>query len=232
MTYSETYFTQRESWRDWRIEADHLMYLARVSQGTRVLEIGCGGGGLLRLLCERGAYTVGVDTLGVALNLAKERDTWRVTSDIESDFSPLATRHPPLLSRISEDGVLPFRAAAFDAVIAQHVIEHVADVDAALREWHRVLKPGGCIALATPNANYPDPAHFADAAHARIFTPRELRDAAARAGFIVENCYTLFAYLSRIRVLRALGVIAHRAFQSAPYFASRGRTILLGARKK
>ena len=57
----------RETWRDWRIEADELMRLARV------LEIGCGGGGLLRLLCERGARAVGVDTLSAALELARER---------------------------------------------------------------------------------------------------------------------------------------------------------------
>ncbi|MDE3090590.1 MAG: class I SAM-dependent methyltransferase, partial [Chloroflexota bacterium] len=147
MTYSPDYFTARESWRDWRIEARNLIDRARVSQGTRVLEIGCGGGGVLRLLRERGAVAIGVDTLEVALDLAQQRDgaerAWRVTSDGEGNFSSPVTRHPTLLTRIGEEGALPFPNAAFDAVIGQHVIEHVADVDAALREWGRVLTLGG-----------------------------------------------------------------------------------------
>ena len=215
MSYSPDYFSARESWRDWRIEANHLISLARVSQGTRVLEIGCGGGGLLRMLRERGARAVGVDTLSVALNLVRER---------------LDTDKP--LIRVGEDGALPFRDAAFDAIVGQHVVEHLPDADAALREWKRLLKPNGRLALATPNARYPDPAHFADADHARIFSPRELSDAAAGAGFAVEACYTIFPFLTRVRLLRAIGVIGYRVFQGAPYFATRGRTIVLAARKE
>lgn len=102
-------------------------------------------------------------------------------------------------------------------------------MDAALYEWKRLLAPGGRLALATPNANYPDPAHFADTDHVRVFSPRELNDAAARAGFMVETCYTIFAFLSRVRPLRALAVVGYRVFQHAPYFATRGRTVLLSA---
>ncbi len=233
MSYTESYFTARESWRDWRIEARQLMGLARVSQGTRVLEIGCGGGGLLRLLCERGARAVGVDTLEVALELARTRQAEEQGSIGAEEKSPLLPRSlaPLLLVQTGGDSALPFREAAFDAVIGQHVIEHLPDADAALREWKRLLKPNGRLALATPNADYSDPAHFADADHAHIFSPRELSDAAARSGFAVEACYTIFPYLSRLRILRALGVVGYRVFRHAPYFATRGRTILLGARK-
>jgi SAM-dependent methyltransferase len=217
MTYSPSYFSARESWRDWRIEARQLIDRARVSKGTRVLEIGCGGGGLLRLLHERGAVAVGIDTLEIALELARGRD------------DPPGRLYDVI--RIGEDGALPFRDAAFDAVIGQHVVEHLPDADAALREWNRVLAPGGRLALATPNAHYPDPAHFEDADHARVFSPRELDDAAASAGFAVEACYTIFPYLTRGRALRAVSVMGYRLFQHAPYFATRGRTIILSARK-
>jgi SAM-dependent methyltransferase len=217
MTYPASYFTARESWRDWRIEARQLIDLARVSKGTRVLEIGCGGGGLLRLLRERGAAVVGVDTLAVVLELVRGRD------------DPPGRLYDVI--RIGEDGTLPFRDAAFDAILGQHVVEHLPDADTALREWKRLLKPGGRLALATPNARYPDPAHFADADHARTFSPRDLRDATARAGFAVESCETIFPFLTRVRALRGLGVIGYRMFQRAPYFSGRGRTILLGAKK-
>ncbi len=233
MSYTESYFTTRESWRDWRIEARELIAMARVSQGTRVLEIGCGGGGLLRLLRERGADTVGVDTLESALILAQRREgeIGRAGDGVTFFHSPT---HPLTYSpfvRIAEEGKLPFRDAAFDAIVSQHVIEHLPDVDAALREWKRLLKPNGRVALATPNAAYPDPAHFADADHAHVFSPRELSSAVTRAGFTVEACYTIFPFLSRVRALRALGVVGYRAFQRAPYFHVRGRTILLSARK-
>jgi len=231
MTYSEAYFTTRETWRDWRIEARQLIDLARVTRGARVLEIGCGGGGLLRMLRERGACAVGVDTLERALILAQHREgeSGREGEAATFPHSPALPRPPSSFVQITEDGRLPFRDAAFDAIIAQHVVEHLPDVVAALREWKRVLKPRGRIALATPNAHYPDPAHFADADHARVFAPAELRDIVERAGFAVESCYTLFPFLSRTRVLRACGVIAHCIFQHIPHFAMRGRTILLSA---
>ena len=215
MTYSESYFTTRESWRDWRIEAGRLMHLARVSKGTRVLEIGCGGGRLLRLLRKRGAVVVGVDTLDLALDLARGRD---------APLSPLYD-----VIRIGADGALPFRDGAFDAIVGQHVVEHLPDVGAALSEWNRLLAPGGRLTLATPNAHYPDPAHFDDADHTHVFSPSELAEAAGRAGFAVEACYTVFPFLSRNRVLRGVGVVGYCVFSRAPYFSTRGRTIILSA---
>lgn len=236
MTYSTDYFTARESWRDWRIEARELLRLARVTPGTHVLEIGCGGGGVLRMLRERGARCVGVDPLEKALYLSRERfalrniETGRKGAGEKNlSLSPALPLFPSLV-QIGKDTTLPFRANAFDAIIGQHVVEHLPAIDAALREWKRLLKPNGRIALATPNAQYPDPAHFADAEHAHIFSPDELRRACERAGFIVESCYTIFPFLARVRILRGLGVAAYPVFQRAPYFAARGRTIMLGAR--
>jgi SAM-dependent methyltransferase len=45
---------------------------------------------------------------------------------------------------------IPFEDRAFDLVIANHVLEHVADDLKALAEIHRVLKPGGYAILQTP----------------------------------------------------------------------------------
>ncbi len=217
MAYSDSYFVTRESWRDWRIEAEQLVHLARVAPGMRVLEIGCGGGGLLRRLGERGAQSVGVDTLVGALDLAHAR--------------LLQTGNSASLVQIAENGALAFRSNTFDAVIGQHIVEHVADVPAALCEWKRVLKIGGRLAIATPNARYPDPAHFADADHAYLYSPEELWAAMEQAGLVVESSFTLFPYLSRLRALRAFGVLAHRVFRHVPYWSARGRTIMLAAQK-
>ena len=234
MSYSESYFTARESWRDWRIEARQLINLARVSKGTRVLEIGCGGGGLVQLLRERGACAVGVDTSNIALNLARERadpDERRQTR-IKENNQDSSWSVSVQLVQIGKDGALPFQDAALDAIIGQHVLEHLPDADAAFHDWERLLKPGGRLVLATPNASYPDPAHFQDADHVHVFSPRELSETVVGAGFAIEVCYTIFPFLTRVRALRALGVVGYRVFQRAPYFATRGRTIILGAQKK
>jgi ubiquinone/menaquinone biosynthesis C-methylase UbiE len=136
------------------------------------------------------------------------------------------------LVRVGRAPELPFDTAQFDAVVGQHVLEHIRDLNAALLEWKRVLQANGLLALATPNALYPDPAHFADVDHTHIFAPRELSAAVENAGFEIQACYTIFPYLSRARLARGLSVIGNRLFRAAPYFASRGRTIVLGARRR
>lgn len=50
------------------------------------------------------------------------------------------------------DGItLPFADESQDAVYSSHCFEHIEDYAAALREWHRVLKPGGYMIIAVPH---------------------------------------------------------------------------------
>lgn len=210
MTYSETYFRARESWRDWRIEARELMSASHLTAGAHVLEVGCGGGGLLTLLATRGARVTGVDTHMTPLKMAARR---RVSSVVCLDRTD----------------TLPFRSGAFDAVIGQHVLEHITNLELALSEWQRVLKQGGRVALATPNRQYPDAAHFADGDHVHVYSADELRTIVTTAGFTVESCSTLFPYLSRVQPLRLASVLGYQVFRKLPYFSSHGRTILLSA---
>jgi predicted SAM-dependent methyltransferase/ADP-heptose:LPS heptosyltransferase len=49
-----------------------------------------------------------------------------------------------------------FADESFDAVFSSHVLEHMEDMQAALNEWARVIKPGGFLCLYVPSANlYP-----------------------------------------------------------------------------
>jgi len=54
---------------------------------------------------------------------------------------------------------LPFADQAFDVVVSNHVIEHMANADKHLSETGRVLKDGGIAYLATPNRLWPWEAH-------------------------------------------------------------------------
>jgi len=55
----------------------------------------------------------------------------------------------PFRFEIIDAQSIPFDAATFDAVIANHMLYHVPDRATALREMRRVLKPGGAAYIAT-----------------------------------------------------------------------------------
>lgn len=63
-----------------------------------------------------------------------------ITADIES----------PLAKVKMDIHKMPFNENTFDAVLCNHVLEHVADDNLALREIKRVLKPGGWAILQVP----------------------------------------------------------------------------------
>lgn len=57
----------------------------------------------------------------------------------------------------------PFRDDAFDEIVAEHILEHLPDLPAALREVHRVGRPGARVRIVTPHfssaQSWDDPTH-------------------------------------------------------------------------
>jgi SAM-dependent methyltransferase len=206
--YEESYYRSRESWPDFRREAEALLRLARVRPESRVLELGCGGGELLWRARQLAAFAVGVDLSPEALRLAK------------------AVRGLPVLLARAES--LPFARDSFNAVLAQHLLEHLPDPVEALREWRRVLRPGGVLALVTPNAAYPDPDHFHDESHATLFTAKLLRSALEEAGFRVAHLSALFPYLGRARPARSAS-IRLAGLARMPLLSARARSLVAAA---
>ena len=208
--YDEGYYRYRESTRDFKVEAEMLYRMLSPRPGCRVLEVGCGGGALLAFLASRGLEAVGVD--------------------ISREAVSLAARAAPRSEVLRADAAdLPFEEGSFDRLVSHHLVEHLPDLPAALREWRRVLRPGARLALCTPNRLYPSPRIFDDPSHLHVFERHELEAAVAGAGFRVEESLTIFPHLWRDRISVAVGVPLYRFFSPLPYFRERGRSILLAA---
>lgn len=103
---------------------------AWVTQGTRLLDAGCGTGLLVLLASFRGAHVAALDAAAAQLAIVRERVP---AADIrEGDLE-----------------ALPFPDAAFDAVTAVNSIFYAADMAAAMRELARVVRRGGRVAITT-----------------------------------------------------------------------------------
>jgi len=112
----------------------HLASVGQTVSG-RVLDAGCGGGGMPLSFAEEAESVAAIDLVNrfgeAGVRLAQERDRRN-------------------LHFLQADGqALPFRSGVFDWVFSHAVIEHVADAPKYLRECARVLRPGGRMYLST-----------------------------------------------------------------------------------
>ncbi len=102
----------------------------------RVLDAGCGAGDLSLIAARRGVILTCID--GSPAMVGEARRTLGGVSP-SPVFYQADVRHLPL-----PDG-------AFDAVLASSVLEYVAPLDAALKEFRRVLRAGGLLLCSLPN---------------------------------------------------------------------------------
>jgi SAM-dependent methyltransferase len=102
--------------------------------GLSVADIGCSAGFIADELAEAGAaHVAGIDIDIPGLSKAQDRFGKRV-------------------SFVCGDGArLPFPDGSLDAVVFNHIYEHVVDPDAVVRELHRVLKDDGALYLGLAN---------------------------------------------------------------------------------
>lgn len=125
----------------WLTADEYRGYCAwlHVDASSHVLEVACGSGGpALFMARTTGASVTGVDinAHGIAAGNAMARDE-RLADRVRFE-------------QVDAGGVLPYPDATFDALICIDAINHLRDRLHALREWRRVLKPGGRLLFTDP----------------------------------------------------------------------------------
>jgi 2-polyprenyl-3-methyl-5-hydroxy-6-metoxy-1,4-benzoquinol methylase len=137
--------------------------------GGRLLDVGFGHGGFLKVASEMGWNAEGIDFDPKAVEVARARG---------------------LNVRCASVGDLSERKEQYDVITVSHVIEHVYDPLGLLEDLYRLLKPGGSLWLDTPNLSSLGAQRFGrnwralePPRHLTLFTFKSLRKSLEKAGF-------------------------------------------------
>ena len=153
-----------------------------LAPGSYVLDAGCGAG---RHLSETFRYT-GVNVVGIDMNKADADTASRTLNVMHHEGEDGGGAKLICASDITR---LPFADESFDVVICSEVLEHIPDLDQAVREIIRVLKPGKSLVVSVPRYlpericwALSEDYHTEEGGHIRIFKKRELIERLENAG--------------------------------------------------
>jgi len=151
---------------------------SKIGRKGRLLDVGCGEGTLLLAAVERGWEAEGTEIASVMVHHIREKFGLTVHQGVLEDLG------------------LP--AHSFDAIIMNHVLEHVSDPRMTLEKIAELLSPGGMVRIEVPNLaslsnrgrNFQSRfglkknpwKHYSPDHHFWFFTPRTLKAALEAAG--------------------------------------------------
>jgi SAM-dependent methyltransferase len=153
--------------------------------GQTLLDVGCSLGYTLEAAKELGLTGVGVDVSQTAVDACRQLG-------FEADVAGLEA--------------LPYPDERFSVVVMKHVLEHTAAPLAALRETRRVLRRGGVLFIAVPNAEYAKAARNPTASrfyrpdahggieHQYYYSPATLARMLEKSGFGVVRTHPLLMH--------------------------------------
>ncbi len=182
--------------RDWIIDA------LRRTAGEyhhRAIEVGPGSGVYIPILAQLYDEVVGLDIEQAYLN----------------HLSHLSGIHQNLELKVDDITASKLPNATFDLILCTEVIEHIQDSPSALREMHRLLRPGGTLILTTPQCYSPleltakvaflpgiidlvrliyrEP--ILETGHINLMTDKQVKQQLEQAGFKIRESYKSGMYL-------------------------------------
>ena len=167
-----------------RVRVGHILdqvegVKGRLGRRVRILDVGCGDGVITRRLRERfpDEALEALDADPVRLERAQRAC-------------------PGAVFRDGDATALPYDAETFDVVLCHHLVEHVADDAAVLRECHRVLTPDGVLLLGIPHEDGAvgrtlrrlHRKMYAEGEHVNFYTIDQMRRRLAEHGFADIRC--------------------------------------------
>ncbi|MGE3550307.1 MAG: methyltransferase domain-containing protein [Geobacter sp.] len=154
---------------------DFYNRLARLSffdSPGRILDVGCGMGGLFKSLLNRDAQELyGIDFSAVAIEKISQR--------MRGVFM------------VGDVHQLPYDNSFFDRIVCIETLEHVDRPDQVLSEIHRTLKAGGGLLITVPDKQYdlaPEKWPGGVSLHINRFDSTGLVELTKNAGFLIESC--------------------------------------------
>ena len=201
------------------VEADHWWFVGRrrlfsdiitsmdLPAGAAILDIGTSTGTNLRMLSNLGFRSMyGIDSSPEALRFCVKKGIGDVLG--------------------GDATALPFADHSFDLVLATDIIEHVDDDIGALREIHRVLKPGSRLLLTVPTFELLWGLQDKIGHHKRRYRLRELQEKMFKAEFsIIKSFYFNYILFVPIlcgrRLIQIIGVKVENESQINTYWINR-----------
>ena len=179
-----------------RLEESHWWFQARRSMVGRlisdqdrrasILDLGCSSGILMLFLKQLGFEDVsGIDLSPQAVDLCHRRGLTNVF--------------------VMRGEKTNFPDNKFEIIIASDVLEHIAESAQALKEWHRILKPGGRLIIFVPAFQFLWNAHDEKNQHYRRYSREEIERVLQNVPFKIERSsywnFLLFFPVAAARLL-------------------------------